>query len=497
MACVLPAALMVVGLISYNYYQGRAALAQASMATARAMMSTIDRDLAGVQAALFALATSPHLTTTDLAAFYDQAMDVLETQNAYNIVLIDRTYQQRVNTLRPYGSKLPAPAEPWLQQVFKTGQPVTTDIFFGPVAKKPLLAVAIPVRRDDAVLYVLGASILPERLSALLTQQRLTADWIAVIFDSTGTIVARTHQMQRFIGTKGATAVVARLAQEAEGALEAKSVEGIPILSVFSRSAVSNWTVAIGIPSKSLTNELFDSLAWFVAGTVVLLLSSLALAWVIGSKIARPIHELAAPALALGSGEAVTVPSLHLKEADEVGRALTRASAMLRAAQHKANHDTLTGLANRALFDEIFAHQLASCSRTRKNLAIVYVDLDGFKLVNDVHGHAIGDEVLCIVATRLESAVRQSDLAARLGGDEFALILLHTGLAAAQTVAGKLMDSLCAPYSIGSLELLISASIGVAAYPESGITAEALSLRADEAMYKAKAAGRQGYAVAS
>ena len=185
-------------------------------------------------------------------------------------------------------------------------------------------------------------------------------------------------------------------------------------------------------PHQILTNELLHTLSWLVAGTAILLLSSLALAWAIGSKIARPIHELAAPALALGSGEAVTVPSLHLREADEVGRALTRASAMLMAAQHKANHDVLTGLANRALFDEILGHQLAICRRTKTNLAIVYIDLDGFKPVNDVHGHATGDEMLCMVATRLKAAIRESDLAARLGGDEFALILLHTGLAAAR-----------------------------------------------------------------
>jgi diguanylate cyclase (GGDEF)-like protein len=221
------------------------------------------------------------------------------------------------------------------------------------------------------------------------------------------------------------------------------------------------------------------------------------LAWVIGSKIARPIHELAAPALALGSGAAVIVPSLHLREADEVGRALTRASAMLTAAQHRASHDVLTGLANRALFDEILGHQLAICKRTKTNLAVVNIDLDGFKPVNDGHGHATGDEMLCAVAARLKAVIRESDLAARLGGDEFALILLHAGMAAAETVAKKLIDSLSAPYAIGSQTLKISASIGIAVYPESGADAEALSQHADDAMYKAKAARKRGVAVAS
>ena len=411
--------------------------------------------------------------------------------------MFDQTFQQRLNTLRPFGSNLPFITNPELQRVFETSQPVTTDLYLGHVAKQAIIAIGVPVLRGGAPIYVLAAAILPERLSALLNQQHLSADWVGAILDSTGTIVARTHQMERFVGTKGASAMVARMAIAAEGALLTDTVEGIPVLVVFSKSAVSNWTVAIGIPQKTLTTELYTTFAWLVAGMAVLLMSSLAFAWVIGSRIARSIRELAAPALALGSGALVNVPSLHLREADEVGRALTRASAMLMAAQHKASHDVLTGLANRSLFEEILNHQLAICRRTETSLAIVYIDLDGFKPVNDAHGHATGDEVLCMVAARLAAGIRESDLAARLGGDEFALILVHTGLAAAQVVAQKLIGSLCDPYSIGSLTLNISASLGIAVYPESGTTSEALSQRADEAMYKAKATGKQGYALAS
>jgi diguanylate cyclase (GGDEF)-like protein len=497
MACIIPASLMVVVLLAYDYRQDRERVIQESMATARAIMSAVDRDMAGMQAALLALATSPHLASNDLAAFYEQAMDVLNTQKSDNIVLLDQTGQQLLNTLRPFGSKLPSDTNPALLQVFKTGQPVTADIFWGPVRKEFVLVVAVPVYRGDTIIYALAAAVWPERLSGLLAQQRLAAGKIGAIFDSTGTVVARTNQTDRLVGKKGSADMVARMAQVAEGSVETQTVEGIPVLSVFSRSAISNWTVAIDIPAKDLTNDLIYALWWLVACTAILLASSLAVAWAIGSKIASAIHLLAAPALALGSGKTVTVPALQLKEADEVGRALTKASAMLAVAQHRANHDMLTGLANRALFDEILSHQLAICRRTNEDLAIVYIDLDGFKPVNDRHGHAAGDEVLCMVAARLKSSIRESDLAARLGGDEFGLILVNTGLEAAQVLAHTLMDSLSLPYSIGSLKLEISASIGIACYPESGTAREALSLRADEAMYKAKAAGKRRYAVAS
>jgi diguanylate cyclase (GGDEF)-like protein len=494
MACVIPVSLLVATVIVLDYNEERAQLGKVSIDTARAMTSTVDRDLAGVQAGLLALATSPHLQTDNLAAFYEQAKDALTTQTANNIILIDPTYQQRLNTLRPFGSQLPVNNNPALQQVFKTGRSVTTDVYVGLVTKKPLVAIGVPVYRDGVVVYVLVAGVLPERLAGLLAQQHLSADWIATVLDSSGTIVARTHQMERFVGTKGAPPLVARMMKVPEDSIETDTLEGVHVLAAFSKSSVSNWTVAIGIPMNILTNELMTTLSWYVFGTSILLLSSLAVAWAIGSNIAGSLHKLVEPALALGLGQAVTVPVLRLKEADEVGQALTRASAMLRAAQHKSNHDPLTGLANRALFDEILSHQFAIAKRNKTTLAIVFIDLDGFKLVNDANGHAVGDQMLCIVATRMRNAIRESDLAARLGGDEFALVLVNTGLAAAKTVATKLIDSLSGPYPIGELTLEISASMGIAVYPESGTTIAALSKHADAAMYKAKAAGKRRYA---
>ena len=312
------------------------------------------------------------------------------------------------------------------------------------------------------------------------------SDWIATVFDSTGTIVARTHEMERFEGTKGSPALIKRMGETAEASLETNTVEGIPALSVFSRSTISNWTVAIGIPTRELTSELRRLLWLFIFGVAFSLLVSLAVAWLIGGRIARSIHGLSRPALALGFGGDVTVPALHLKEADEVGQALTRAAQMLRDAQHRAYHDALTGLPNRALFDEIVDQQIAVCGRTGSPLAILYIDLDGFKGVNDTYGHATGDELLTSVAARVKAEIRTSDIVVRLGGDEFAIALINTGAEAAASIAQKLAHSFWLPYPIGQFTIEISASIGVATYPESGNTAEELLRNADAAMYRAK-----------
>jgi hypothetical protein len=156
MACILPGAAMVAGLISHNYYQGRAALTQASLATARAMTSAVDRELAGVRASLLALATSQTLEYDELASFYERAKQVLRTQTANSIFLLDPAFQQRLNTLLPFGSKPPPAVDTGLRQVFVTGRPVTTDLFLAPISGKPLIAIGVPVFRGDTVAYALA-----------------------------------------------------------------------------------------------------------------------------------------------------------------------------------------------------------------------------------------------------------------------------------------------------------------------------------------------------
>lgn len=496
-ACVVPASLMAVLLISYGYQRERDRLVRDSIATARAMVQAIDRELTSIRLAAEVLSSSPHLESGNTAAFYGQAQRVMRRQVGDNAVLSDAAGQQLINTIRPLGEQLPRHGNPeQLRKVFETGRPVVSDVYVGGVLRRPLMSIDVPVFRDGKVVYDLSIGILPDRFLRILSDQRLPPQWISAVFDSTGTIVARTHEMERFVGKKGAPMLVNRMGEISEGSLETTSVEGIPVLSVFSRSAVSSWTVAIGIPTRDLTNELWQSLWWFIPGVAILLVSSLGVAWAIGGRISRSIHGLTEPALALGAGQTVTVPSFHLKEADEVGQALMKASRMLQEAQHRAHHDVVTGLANRALFNEIVDQQVAICHRTGAELAVLYIDLDDFKAVNDAYGHATGDGILCEVAARLRHRIRGSDVAARIGGDEFAIVLVDTGMEAAAMLAGELVDSFLMPYRIGPLTIEISASVGVAGYPHSGTSSEALLHSADEAMYRAKAAGKRRVAVA-
>ena len=155
--------------------------------------------------------------------------------------------------------------------------------------------------------------------------------------------------------------------------------------------------------------------------------------------------------------------------------------------EHLATHDDLTGLANRALLQDRFAQALAHARRLKHKVAIILLDLDRFKLINDSYGHNLGDELLCLVAARLRATVRETDTVARFGGDEF-VVLLETvdGADSAWTIAGKILQAINQPYPLAGRSLSISASLGLSLAPDDGDEALALIRNADIAMYQAK-----------
>lgn len=157
---------------------------------------------------------------------------------------------------------------------------------------------------------------------------------------------------------------------------------------------------------------------------------------------------------------------------------------------HMAKHDPLTGLANRRGLDELLERALAAADPPRATVAVLFIDLDGFKPINDVHGHEVGDQLLAALGRRLRALVRECDVIARIGGDEFIVVLC--GLAPDYDLEDRVERLLAAirrPLERGDTRLCVGASIGVARYPEDGRGAQALITCADAAMYAAKQAG--------
>jgi diguanylate cyclase (GGDEF)-like protein/PAS domain S-box-containing protein len=162
--------------------------------------------------------------------------------------------------------------------------------------------------------------------------------------------------------------------------------------------------------------------------------------------------------------------------------------------EYQAYHDALTGLPNRLLFRDRVTIALAHAKRQRTPVAVMFLDLDRFKFVNDTLGHSLGDELLRAVAARLRAVLREGDTIARMGGDEFTVLLADLKqVEDAAKIAQKLIDTIAYPFRVEGHELYVTTSVGIALHPDDGDTAESLLKNADAAMYRAKDAGRNSY----
>ena len=165
-----------------------------------------------------------------------------------------------------------------------------------------------------------------------------------------------------------------------------------------------------------------------------------------------------------------------------------------RELEHIARYDVLTGLPNRALLADRLQQEMAHCMRRRKQLAVVFIDLDGFKQVNDQHGHAIGDELLITLAARMKGALRDGDTLARIGGDEFVAVLTGMDLPKdSELVLHRLLQAAAEPVMAKDLSLKVTASIGVTIFPQDSADADQLLRHADHAMYQAKQSGKNRF----
>jgi diguanylate cyclase (GGDEF)-like protein len=241
---------------------------------------------------------------------------------------------------------------------------------------------------------------------------------------------------------------------------------------------------------------------------MVLVFSALALllAVLFARALTKPLHSLAYAATHLFAEHAME--RLPLKRTDEIGvlaRCFDRLRREIKSQMdvlhnkqdelvHLASHDMLTGLPNRMLFMQKLETAISDATRREERLAVLFVDLDRFKQINDQFGHSVGDKVLVAVALRLKQVLCSADVVARLGGDEFIVLIEGPRSAeAAPGIASRIMGTLNDELLMDGRPMTVGASIGISQFPADGTTAEELLLNADAAMYAAKSGGRCGY----
>lgn len=343
-------------------------------------------------------------------------------------------------------------------------------------AGAPLEAELVgPLGGTGVAPHVLRLILDPALASRALAEQRWPADWTAAVIDQRLQIVARSRDEERLRGQPVTASLAAAIGRGQPGIIDSQTREGVVVIGAMAPVPGWPWQVAVGLPRADFEAKTRASM-WplLLLGAAVLMLALVA-SWLIGRHLTRQAREAA--------NGGVADAQFHVHEFRQIEERRRHSASVL----HEAHHDPITGLPVRRLFFEQLRSlraELAACAGS--NLALLFVDLDGFKPINDRQGHAAGDRLLARVADVMRQHTRQGDLLCRLGGDEFILALpAPEGDArrVGQTAGERIV------VGVAALGPGLGCSIGLVVGTSEDTAADLLA-RADAAMYRAKQAGR-------
>jgi len=369
----------------------------------------------------------------------------------------------------------------------------------GPGGEK-ILVMAAPVR-DEAgrvVAVLAGRTALSASGFLDLVQEKPEGETggFLLVSPRDGVIVAASDSQDilKPMPSPGVNALFDLMAAGSRGTVTATGMQGDEELAAIVPVPVVGWVLVAHLPAEQAFRSVagvrhFIIVGGFLTGGVFVL-------FVAGTlpRFFRPLTDASRQMRRMADGEIELTP-LPIARMDEVGDLVHGFNHLLDKLRqneermaHMAHHDALTGLPNRAMFEDRLYQAAARAERSGAGFGLLFIDLDGFKPINDRHGHKAGDEVLRLVAVLLASALRRTDTVARIGGDEFAILLEGPDdiRAAAVAVAGKCVETMAPPMYVDGITLHVGLSIGIACYPEDGREAEHLLAAADRAMYAAK-----------
>jgi diguanylate cyclase (GGDEF)-like protein len=489
-----------------------AALTASLQQRTEAAAQAVEQRLASATIYLTALAESQPARRGDLLQLYHHAYRLIPLNpDITSIVLIGLDGEAVFNTLRPFGAKLPPVGAPEAaRKVFDLQRPVVSGPFVGKVSGELVTSLGVPVMIDGKVAYTLRMVIPISIFTVLLGEQHLSPEWTASIIDADGTYVARTRSPEMAVGTTAPSGLIQAMKVGQSGVFDTNLKEGDPVKAALVRLPSWEWTVAIGVPTEVLNKTMWRSLLVIGSGFAVLLVVGLGGALALSRHLVWQVRLVAEASAALSRGEHPVLEPTRVAELDELGAALGLAKQrevdantaladavvahqQVAAELSAARYDFLTGLPGRALLLEMAESMRRQVAVLHgRQLALLFVDLDGFKEVNDRFGHDRGDKVLQETANILRDTVREGDVAGRLGGDEFVLCLALAGDGAGTivtAVAARVVER------VGRIGDGIGCSIGIAIWPDDCASVSCALSRADEAMYEAKRLGKNRFAI--
>ncbi|MGD2138587.1 MAG: diguanylate cyclase, partial [Gammaproteobacteria bacterium] len=408
-------------------------------------------------------------------------------------------------------------SSPYFQGIRDNPGVIHTSFFMNPDNGKPALLASKPLLYYDEAgkqpaeagnLYgYLIMTINPDFLDELASSEKIGENGEIFFTDSSGTILF--HRSASRIGERLPSDLFAQLSNAAMNGMIFDAVNGETLahyqanrlhdqlyaFALYGESEFHNHRVDLGQSVTLITSVAILALIAFLMG-------------ILRRLLINPIRQLSLAAREMGRGQ-VLIP-INVRSDDEIGDLAKTFKQMGRNLAHYneqvhyiAYHDSLTGLPNRLMFKDYLKRAIAEAKRSQQELALLFLDLDNFKRINDTLGHQSGDRLLQSFADRLSGCLRKSDVVshaghdsssniiARLAGDEFIILLPRTGgVTQTNRIAGRILDALSEPFIIGKQELFISTSIGIALFPHDGLSVDDLMKNSDIAMYHAKKSGR-------
>lgn len=401
----------------------------------------------------------------------------------------------------------------WFLDARDHGRAAIGRPYRNPTSGEPEIVMAVPVGTAGAppaaVLAGVTALGVPSFLGAIPTTRIGETGGLVLISPRDRLVVSSGGDpatILRSTPPTGANPLLDRAMTGFRGTEIAANTSGVEELVAIASVDSAGWFVVAHLPTAEAFAPATRMRAFGLRNTVWMGALVLGGLLYILPRILKPLRDAAREMRRMAEGETDLKPLPVIRE-DEVGTLVLGFNSLLNQVRQReaelrdrealmtrrAHHDPLTGLPNRAMFHQCLQQEIAFNTLVDNSFALMFLDLDGFKPVNDSYGHAAGDEVLRQVAARLKLAVRPLDIVARLGGDEFVIMML-TGVEAprtsAQTVANRCLDAIGQPFSVAGAEIRIGLSIGIAICPDDGREASWLMRHADAALYHGKKIGR-------
>jgi diguanylate cyclase (GGDEF)-like protein len=386
-----------------------------------------------------------------------------------------------------------------------------SEVYYDDKARIWMVSAITPVDQDGKWIASISQDVSVDTLIARTNDIAIPHAYNLII-DTQGRLITHPYMMDKIHASGGnlllknvadpALQEIARLLQHAGAQTELhQSADGQEIYG-FTRIQGPDWHFVTVYPYADIRKAAFDNARTIlIIGLIVLIVGLLVLFFVIHSQIARPLRALSAAMQKMEDGQYdVLVKRFGRGELRHLAmgfnRMVNKIAERDQALIQQARLDVLTGLSNRYHLTQQLPISMALCNKNAQKLAIMFIDLDRFKTVNDSLGHNIGDELLREVAARIVSNLRDGDWVVRLGGDEF-IVVVHDAIdtrQAAVNLAQRLITRLEEPIRIDGYSLHTSPSIGISIFPDDGEDVDTLIRKADIAMYIVKEEGRNGYA---